>query len=271
MRYYIRFLLVAVFCGFFSIFNYTKNVSEITVSDIILMTGLNGVDYYPQYLPEITYWFVPLLLFQIFFGTYIYRHFCSASVYFFSRNCKRISWFLKEVIKLYLFVLMYLFIMIFSGILITGIFVKVIIDEVFFLIFIYYLLVYSLFLLVTTLGINILAVVFGSNIGFVIVESIIIFGITVFSIIGNYFIIEEALLDKYTWILKLNPVSHIIFSVHSSKINSINELINKKSITFDLDLSVLMLLIASVIVIICGCFVISRHDFVDINKETGGI
>lgn len=271
MRYYIRFLLVAVFCGFFSIFNYTKNVPEITLSDIVLMTGLNGVDYYPQYLPEITYWFVPLLLFQIFFGTYIYRHFCSASVYFFSRNCKRISWFLKEVVKLYLFTLMYLSILIFSGVLITSVFVKIIIDEAFFLIFIYYLLIYSLFLLVTTLGINILSVMFSSNVSFAIVESILIFGIAVFSIMGNYFITGEAMLDKYTWMLKLNPVSHIIFSVHSSKISGINELINEKSIVFDLDLSVLMLLIASVIVIISGCFVISKHDFVDINKETGGV
>ena len=67
MKHYLRFLWIAVFCGFFCIFGYMKNSTECLFSDIILYLGFYEVDYYPQYIPAITYWYMPLMLYQIFF------------------------------------------------------------------------------------------------------------------------------------------------------------------------------------------------------------
>lgn len=273
MKYYIRFLWMAVFCGAFCIFSSTKYNPNPTIlfSDIIMLTGFEYADFYPQYIPIITYWYLPLLIFQIFYGTYIYRHFCSASVYFFSRHCSRTLWFLKETGVLYLFGLAYLIVMILSGAFITNFFSSVSADTTSWILACYYLLIHSLFLLVTTLGINILAIVFTSNVGFIVTEGIILFSMVSFALLGEYFIPQDALIDKYTWLFKINPFAHLVLSMHSSRISSVDRIINTRAISFDLNLSVLVFLIAAIIVTACGCMVVNNHNFIESNKETGGI
>ena len=273
MKYYSKFLWMAVFCGAFCIFGSTRYNPNPTIlfSDVIMLLGFEYVDFFPQYIPIITYWYLPLIIFQIFYGTYIYRHFCSASVYFFSRYCSRTLWFLKETGVLYLFGLAYLIVMILSGTFITSFFTPVSAGTTSWLLACYYLLIHSLFLLVTTLGINILAIVFTSNVGFMIIEGISLFSMASFAVLGKYFITEDILIDKYTWLLKINPFAHLVFSMHSSGINSVDRIINTKSISFDLNLSVLVFLMAAIIVTVCGCMMVSNHNFIESNKETGGI
>jgi hypothetical protein len=59
--------------------------------------------------------------------------------------------------------------------------------------------------------------------------------------------------------------------MHSSGISSVDRIINTKSISFDLNLSVLVFLMAAIIVAVCGCMVVNNHNFIESNKETGGI
>lgn len=99
------------------------------VSEIISLFEMYGTSYFVQYLPDIAHLFVSLLLFQMFFGTYIYHHFYTANIYFFSRYPKRNKWFLTETLKLYLFGCIYLFLMLISGILVYSLFSKIIIDR----------------------------------------------------------------------------------------------------------------------------------------------
>ena len=108
MRYYTRFLLVGAASGFFCVFNYAKNGMAQTLADIVMLFGFSSADCQLNQIMEGTYWYMPLFLFQIFYGSYIYRHFCSASIYFFSRCCSRTRWFLKEALTLYLFAVVYL-------------------------------------------------------------------------------------------------------------------------------------------------------------------
>lgn len=269
MKHYLRFLWIAVFCGFFCIFGYMKNSTECLFSDIILYLGFYEVDYYPQYIPAITYWYMPLMLYQIFFGTYIYRHFCSASIYFFSRNCSRTKWFIKESGKLYLFGTAYLILMIISGTLITSIFVPVIYDSLAFPILIYYILIYSVFLFVSAISINILAILFGSNTGFIIVESIYIFGMAVFVLMGIYFFPDEAPVNEGAWLLKINPFAHLVFPMHSSRFSDIDSKINLRNIDFDLNESLAVYLAAAVIFISLGCVIVNRHNFISTNQGEG--
>ncbi len=271
MKHYAKFLLVAFFTGFFCVINCAKNGTIKELSDIILLFGFYNVNYYPQYIMEITYWFIPLLLFQIIYGTYIYRHFCCASIYFFSRCCNRTVWFLKEMLVLYLFAVVYLFVLIFSGFMAANLFTPVKIGQVSILLLGYYLLIHSLFLLFTTLLINILAILFTSNVSFMIVEGISLFGVAAFCLMGNYFVTQDEFLPQYTWMLKLNPIAHLIFSVHGSSIERLNCLINVNGISFDLNLSVFVYLAGIVIVMISGCFIVNYHDFLNVNQEIGGI
>lgn len=89
MKYYLRFLGIAVCCGIFCMLELAVSRDNgFEVSEIILRFAMQHVKNYRQYLPELTFWFTPLLFFQIFFGTYIYRHFSVASIYFFQDAVK---------------------------------------------------------------------------------------------------------------------------------------------------------------------------------------
>lgn len=268
MKYYIKFLWVAVFCGILCVFGGMKNNISVNLSDIILCLGFNMIDYTFNAIPAITYWYMPLLLFQIFYGTYIYQRFCSASVYFFSRNCNRTGWFLKEAGKLYLFALSYLILLAGSGALVTGIFVPLTLDWEAVPLMLYYLAIHSLFLFATTLGINILAVVLTSNGGFILIEGICILGIAAFAFLDRVF--QEEYIIRNFWLVKINPFSHLVFSMHSSCIPIVNDRINAKGISFDLNVSVLLYLLIAAVVIGAGCIIVNRREFIASNNETEG-
>lgn len=271
MKHYMKYLWIAVFCGIFCIVGCTKNFSEILLSEILFIPTYFDTDYYMQYIPNITFGYVPLLLFQVFYGTYIYRHFCCASIYYFSRCCSRTLWFLKECLSLYIFCVGYLVVFVVSGVIATDILIKVTVDAVSIYIFVYYILIYSFFLWFTTLAVNLFGILFTSNVGFTVVESFLFLCIAVYSMSGEYFIPEDAMASDYQWLIKWNPFSHLVFGIHSSKIEELNQLIHQKGIAFDLNESLLLFIILSVVTIIAGCILVHYHDFINANKEKGGI
>lgn len=274
MRYYMKFLWIAFFCGIFCILGCTINVFEdsyIPLSEILLIPTYIDIDYYMQYIPNIMFGYIPLLLFQVFYGTYIYRHFCCASVYYFSRCCNRIVWFLKECIQLYCFAFAYLLIFIISGVMVTNLFLKVMVDEGSLYIFAYYMLIYSFFLWFTTMAVNIVGILFTSNVGFVVVEGFVFFGAAVYTISGEYLMSINALVTDYQWMIKWNLFSHLVFGIHNSRIEELNQFINQKGISFDLNESLLVFIILSIVTMIVGCVVVYYHDFINMEQEKGGI
>lgn len=271
MKYYLKYLLLAVFCGFFCILGCTRNSSGILLSELLLIPAFNNVDYYFQYIPEITNGYIPLLLFQLFYGTYIYRHFCCAGIYYFSRNCNRIRWFIKESLCLYVFAVGYLVTFLVSGVIATAFFVEITVDAVSVYLFLYYILIYSFFLWFTTLAVNLFAILFTSNSGFVMVESFIFLCMGIYTMNGEFFIPDNEPLRSYQWLIKMNPFSHLQIGIHSSKIKALNSLIHQKDISFDLNESVLLFAVLSVVMVAISCLVVQYHDFIDINKEAGGV
>ena len=271
MKHYMKYLWIAAFCGFFCILGCTRNFSEILLSEILLIPTFLDIDYCMQYIPNITFGYVPLLLFQVFYGTYIYRRFCCASIYYFSRCCNRVGWFLKECLRMYIFCVGYLVVFVVSGVIATDIFVKVTVDAVSIYIFVYYVLIYSFFLLFTTVAVNLFGILFTSNVGFAVVESFLFLCIAIYTMSGEYFIPENAQVRDYQWLVKSNLFSHLVFGIHSSKVEELNQLIHQKEILFDLDESLLLFIMLSVVTIIAGCIIVHYHDFINTNKEKGGI
>ena len=97
----IKTVLIALIVGIVCVGTGFFELEYVSLSKIILSNAFNGVDFYPQYISMFTLSYSPLFVFQVIFATYIYKHFCSASIYFFSRNANRINWFLREVVKIY--------------------------------------------------------------------------------------------------------------------------------------------------------------------------
>ena len=90
--------------------------------------------------------------------------------------------------------------------------------------------------------------------------------ISVFFMLGNY-IGDGVFTEKTTLFLKGNMIANLIFSIHSSKIEKVNELIHMQEIHFDLNFSILYYLILSAGVLILGCYVVEKHEFIINSKE----
>ncbi len=255
-------LVVGIVCagtGFFK-------VESVPVSRIVLFNAFNGIEYYPQYISQFTYQYIPLFAFQIIFATHIYKHFCCASVYFFSRNINRIKWFSGEVLRLYVYAVMYLTVVSIAQIVVISMFSKIVLDNTTFIILFYYIVIYSLYLLFTTLAINILSITFSSNIGFIIVQGIILLAISTYFYLGNY-IKDDIITKKAVLFIKSNIIANLVFSIHSSNINKLNALINTVGINFDMNFSIIYYMIICIVVIVFGAYVVEKYEFITNSKE----
>ena len=83
---------------------------------------------------------------------------------------------------------------------------------------------------------------------------------------SNY-VKDNFITEKVKFLIKGNLIANLIFPFHSSKINSINNLINIKSIDFDLNYSILYYLIICIVVIVFGGYVVEKYEFIINNKE----
>lgn len=268
MKSYMKLLWIAAICGVLNIYCGILDHTAISLSDIVFAMGFGEVIYYPNQISEVLYWYVPLLLFHIFYGTFLYRHFCSASVYYFSRTGNRWRWYIGEAAKLFCLCVLYLAVMLGAGIGAVVCFMRLEYEaESFYLLF-YYLLLYSLFLFVSTLSINVLSVLWNSAVAFCLVEGIYTLGISVYLSMGLW--TDSAYLREHMAWLRMNPFAHLVFSAHSSKIGAVNQVINEYKFIFDLNESVVLYLMVAVIAIIMGSIVVKKHDFILLDKEREG-
>ena len=270
MKSYLKFLAIALVCGVLSFMATAIKSDELYLNDIILVTAFGNVEYLPYFFPTFFEAYLPLMFFQFFYGTYIYRHFCTASVYYFSRKCNRSGWFLKEAGSLYIFALLYVLIYLGSEILCCVIFSKVIADISSIFLILYYVVLYSLFLFVTTLAINIFSILFTSNVGLILVEGLVMLCVGAYLMLGKKYITDDELINKYEWMIKVNPFAHLNIKLHSSSLEVINRAINVKNIEFELNTSVVLYLILAVVVTFVGTIIVNKHNFIITNQETGG-
>lgn len=258
-----RTILVAAIVGILSIEVGFITSPELNLSQYILHLSFSGIEMHQAYIAMLSYRYMPLLIFQLVYGVYIYRHFCCASIYFFSRNVNRINWFLKETGGLYGYIMIYLLIMSITQMLILSLFSKIIVDSAAVTLILYYFLIYSLYLFMTTLAINVVAIIFNSNIGFIAVESVILLSMATFLLFG------KVMKETNVILLKMDIIANLVFPIHSSQKEHLNHLLNKGEIHFDLNFSVVYYLILSVILVVVGCIVVKTREFIINDREAG--
>ncbi|SEN56665.1 hypothetical protein SAMN04488134_101372 [Amphibacillus marinus] len=265
-------LIIAIGLGFIESFVFFTMEGTVNWSDIILHFGFSEIEIIFVYLIELSIRLLPIILFQAFFGTYIYQRFCSASVYYFSRCPNRIRWFLKEASKLYLLAFIYPFLMVLTTIVVVPFIKTIHFDHVAVLIFIYYLLIHSMWLFITTLMINVLSIKFDSGLGFVIVTGLQITSVTLMLLWEKVWpLVDNPSVAFHSLLLKFNPIAHLILPWHSSKNADINNLINQYNLSFDLNESVLLFLLLSSMALGLGCLIIKQQEWIVLNRESGGI
>ena len=74
MKYYLKFMLVAAICGSFVMIYYIFPDKIISSAELIDILGMVNIIDVPTYLSHITFLYGSMVFFEIFFGTYIYKH-----------------------------------------------------------------------------------------------------------------------------------------------------------------------------------------------------
>ncbi len=270
MKTYIKYLLFAIFVGWMGVVHYIGAEKSVACADIIFQFSFSGFHFDIGTIPELLRYYFGIILFQVFFGTYIYRHFTSASVYYFSRCSNRIQWFLKESVFLFVYVMIYVVLTIGSGIFIVNMTAGVTFQHIDKVLLFYYVLFSALWLYAITLTVNILAIILDSSRSFMVVGGFQMFCMAVFSFFDIKGDVGQWLLENNHFLLfQWNPVFNLCIPWHSSKIEEVNKKINWFQIPFDLNWSAFYFVLLAVVSIIVGCIIVKKIEFVTVNKEGG--
>lgn len=270
---YLKYAIFGIAIGILFAFIHIENFNSITYSELILKISFSEYILTPNnasYFDKITLCYFPLIVFQVIAGTEIYRHYCTGAIYYFSRCVNRLKWYFKEIGCLSLQTLIYLLSYVLGYMIFDSLVYDIIFDIASIKLFIYFILIYYLWNFIFSLLINVTALFAKSNGGFAISIGLQLLFLSLYVAFQEklYLIYENDIISKL--LIKVIPFSHLILSWHSSKDHTINSLINIYEMSYDLNYSVISLLILSITIMVIGAFIIKRIDFIYSNRENGG-
>lgn len=136
-----------------------------TLSELVLqLSGSRGEFPLGTSLPELVSLvmrMIPGYVFEIYFGTVLYRHFCTASIYVFSRYPKRLKWYFNELLTTGGIAFLYQSLLLVTVIFIATLRYQLQIDTAGIILLVYHLLLHMLWLYFITLCVNLLAIRLG--------------------------------------------------------------------------------------------------------------
>ena len=245
---------LAVLCGVLQSPYFLSIPGRLLFSDILLQLGFGHMEFDISSLVDLSLRLLPFLLFQIYFGSFLFRRFCSASAYFFSRCNHRTRWFLKQSALLYGYVACFLLAMTLAATAV-GVFTRqVVFDGSSALLFGSYLLTHSLWLFLTTLGVNIVAIKLGSGAAFQLVAGAQLACVLLLLLWKDVLPLtaESPHLALGGMLLRCNPVAHLVLAWHTSGMEALDQRVGSLGIRFPFYVSVLFLLLLALAVVAVG-------------------
>lgn len=265
-----KYLLLGILVGVFnSLFYLNYWDTNLDLSNIILYLSFGTPLLTVPMLTEMTIKFFPYIIFQILTGILFYKHFCTASIYIFSRCENRGKWFLKEAFNVLINTLIYCGMLMCSSVFLASINNNVTVSSKSMWLCFSYLLIYSCWLYITIVVINLVNIISSNSCyGFILVMFFQFACIWLLLIWGNvYKIIQEQYQTKMFTLLKLNPVSHLVLGWHTSIWSNLNDKINYWNQNFLLINSIVILIIISIIVTFVGIKLIGKKQIINSAVE----
>lgn len=143
-------------------------------------------------------------------------------------------------------------------------------DEAGIILCFYFLVIQSLWLFLTAVIMNLIAIRFGSQNGFIATVGIQVTFMTILLLWEKVLPLENSdQIARNGFLLKWNPISHLFLNWHSSKYEAVDKVIHNFKFSFDLDLSVLVLFSACMILLCIGCIIIKQYDLIVSDVENG--
>lgn len=269
-RKFLMVFLFAFFGGFFHAIAYVNPYEEdILLSELILqVSGSRGKFSLGTSMSELVSLMLrmfPYYMFQMYFGIMMFRHFCTASVYVFSRHPNRLHWFFNEVMEIGKVTVVYQWLQCSITIFITMIRYPVRIDQAGLFLFLYHIAIYTLWICTITLCVNLLAVKVGSNTAFTMV--MILQTVFVVSLPFILTSIKPDFIKKFCF--NLNPISHLILGWQNSKMEDLRQVLDPPYRGLNMNVSLLYMIVLFNVITLIGAFMITKHDLLSNDAEIG--
>lgn len=266
---------ISVLGGAFLSFMYVNPFGgSITLSDTILqLSGSRGEFPLGTSATELMAFVMrmfPNYIFIMIFGTHLYNHFCTASVYVFTRQANRLVWYRKEVFQLLPYTFGFQVITAVSVVLITCCRYEVIWNPAGFLLLLLHVVLHSFWVFSLTLIMNLVAMKLGSNIAFLVVAAMQMACIT---LIGMMHIMERSTESMHVLnaMILINPITRIIIGWHGSSNPMLSDALYSKYHVLFFSHSLVTLGIISLLAVALGGYVIKKHDLLVNDTELGVI
>lgn len=266
MKRLIRTILFAAILGLAMFINSSAAQDSGNLLEYMIeIAGLANPQFTSGYLVLLVMGMIPLFVGEIIFGLHLYSHFCTASVYFFSRQDNRVEWYVKETVclmgKICIYLLTYLITVFAAG--------WMVYRDIFpvegIRILGYILIYFTLYTFIFSILLNAFSVILGSHLAFPILYVIQLILVLSFMLFES----EVPQNGVGLWILKYNPISNIIVSWHSSE-RLFPELLNRLPIKFGLNSSAVYLAALALGASVIGGIIICTQDIALDNKEELG-
>ncbi|MBM6897226.1 hypothetical protein H9X86_07560 [Pseudoflavonifractor capillosus] len=202
---------------------------------------------------------LPFLLFEALAGTSFYRHYCTASVYIFSRMPNRLRWYAKECALLALETLLYQALVLAAAIGVSA--VRWTVTDVAhgLPVLLCHLLIWSLWTFAFTLEVNLLAIFVGSSTAFAALAAVQMVCISALIVLNR--LEDNPALAQL--VKRVNPITCLILSWQTSRFTPLGG----GGIYLEDSLALVLILAAGVAVL--GGHLVERHDLL-VSHSDGG-
>lgn len=264
MKYKYGLLLVtAVAGGVYLSLRYVNPFGEaISLSEMILqLSGSRGSFALGFSYPELVTFamkLLPAFLFEAYAGIMLYRHFCTASIYVFSRCPQRMKWYAGEACRLGVAACIFHILLLLTVIVTTMCRYELQIDRGGMMLVVYHFFIHTLWMYIMTLAVNLTAVYSGSSIAYALVigvQMVCIILLNIADLLVRHF--GDTL--SYERLLPWNPVARLVLGWHGSEASIMNQ---------ELSSSLILFLLIGAAITFTGAVIIKKHDFLVADLET---
>lgn len=246
----------------------------ITLSELILQLTGSGVKFVLGFsyleLAVFAMRLFPAFIFVMYAGIMLYRNFCTAGIYVFSRCPHRVKWYVKEVCHLGAVIGISNVILLASVMLTTAVRFELQTDRAGMVLMAYHFIIQSLWVYIMALSVNLLAIYFGSSTAYGLVISVQLVCIVLLYIMDLLVRNSDGRL-LYKNVLIWNPVAHLVLGWHKSNTKITDTVLTSSYMKADLNHSLILFLVIGMIVTSAGAFIIKKRDILVENIETGAV
>lgn len=273
LRRYGWYVAIGVVCGgLLSLSRINPYGGQIALQDLVLqLSGSRGdfvMELYYGAMVDFGFLMLPFFLYQFYGGIQLYRQFCVASVYVFSRTTNRVKWYFTELWGMCKGLLILQVFLQGTTLLVAALRWDVVWTGEGWLLLGIHVLLFTMWTFTMALGVNLLALIWGSNTGFLAVFALQA-GMLAALCTGAKLESADPTLAR---LLVLDPVSRLVLGWQSGGAFGLEGALPAEyGHVLTLSGSMLLVALMTAAVLVLGLVAIQKKDILVSNLETGGV